>query len=101
MFKYWSIKKYGSKLLPLLEKQFGQHAYYTPSQVRSTVYQKNFDPTYLPLGYILFVEPNLLKQVLSKEFPNINTTEFKHEIITYLHRKSYSGYLDVLQKIVA
>ncbi len=101
MFKYWSLKKYGTKFLPTLEKQFGQHNFYTPSQVRSTVYCKNFDPQFLPLAYVLFVEPKLLNELLAKEFPQIDIEKYKREILEYLDRKSYSGYLSVLENIVA
>ncbi|WP_286235216.1 DUF6559 family protein [Thalassotalea sediminis] len=97
MFKYWSIKKYGSKLLPLLEKQYGVNNFYTASQIRTVVYQKDFNPEYLPLGYILFLNPNDLNAVLDKEFPKVNVAEYKKEILTYLERKSYRGFLQILQ----
>ncbi len=101
MFKYWSLKKYGSKLLPQLEKKFGEHEFYTPSQVRATVYQKDFNPSYLPLGYILFVEPTLSRQIIAKEFPEIDVQEYKKEILSYLEGKSYNGYLQILDTVAA
>jgi len=101
MFKYWSIKKYGTKLLPILEKQFGPQQYYTASQVRSTVYLQNFDPKYLPLGYMLFVDPFKLNALFTKEFPQINILDYKREILFYLDRKSYKGYLKILKNITA
>ncbi|OKY27937.1 MULTISPECIES: DUF6559 family protein [Thalassotalea] len=97
MFKYWSIKKYGSKLLPLLEKQYGVQDAYTASQIRTVVYQKDFNPEYLPLGYILFLDQNDLNTVLDKEFPSLNVAEYKKEILTYLEQKSYRGFLQILQ----
>lgn len=101
MFKYWSLKKYGTKFLPALEKQFGQLDFYTPSQVRSTVYCKDFDPQFLPLAYLLFVEPKLLNELFQKEFPQIDIEKYKREIVSYLEKKSYAGYLSVLQNIAA
>ncbi len=101
MFKYWSLKKYGNKLLPRLEKQFGHQTFYTPSQVRTVVYQKDFDPTFLPLGYILFVNPHLLNEVMEKEFPLIDINEYRREILAYLDRKSYQGYLQVLKQVTS
>ena len=60
MFKYSSIKKYGNKLLPALEKKFGNKTYFSASEVRSTVYKKNFNPAFLPLGYIISLHPDEL-----------------------------------------
>lgn len=97
MFKYWSIKKYGSKLLPQLEKHYGENTFYTASQIRTIVYKKDFNPSYLPLGYILFLDPIKLDQVLAKEFPEVKVSEYKKEILTFLEKKSYNGYLKVLQ----
>ncbi len=97
MFKYWSIKKYGVKLLPYLEKYYGENTFYTRSQIRTIVYKKNFNPDYLPLGYLLFINPSDVKKVISLEFPHINIAHYKHEILSYLDKKSYQGYLKILQ----
>lgn len=97
MFKYWSIKKYGSKLLPLLEKQYGTRQYYSSSQIRTVIYRKDFDPSYLPLGYILFLDPHSLEDVLKAEFPDIKIAEYKKDILKYLEKKSYRGFLQILQ----
>jgi hypothetical protein len=96
MFKYYSIKKYGAKLLPALEKRYGEKAHYSSSEVRATVYQNNFNPKYLPLAYILFLEQNALKNVLYTEYPELNISQYKQEIVTYLNQKRYSGYLQKL-----
>jgi len=93
MFKYWSLKKYDSKLLPQLIKQYGRQEFYSPSQVRTIVYKKDFDPQFLPLGYILFVRPDLVSETIEKEFPQLQIAEYKKEIGQYLTRKSYKGYL--------
>ncbi|GLX77087.1 hypothetical protein tinsulaeT_04270 [Thalassotalea insulae] len=97
MFTYWSLKKYGNKLLPQLIKHYGQQAYYSPSQIRTIVYRKDFNPKFLPLGYILFAAPEALQGIMAKEFPQINIADYKREILSYLEGKSYSGYLQVLQ----
>jgi len=97
MLKYWSIKKYGSKLLPMLEQRYGKHTYYTASQVRTTVYQKDFDPKYLPLGYILFLESDELNTVMADEFPGLSVTKYKKDMVEFLASKSYQGYLKILQ----
>ncbi len=96
MFKYYSIKKYGEKLLPALEKRYGVKNYYSSSEVRATVYQNNFNPKYLPLAYLLFLEQSALKNVLYAEYPELNISQYKQEILTYLDRKRYNGYLQKL-----
>ena len=97
MFKYWSIKKYGKKLLPYLEKKFGKRDFYSASEIRTIVYQKDFNPNYLPLGYLLFLDPKEAQQIFSTEFPQLKINEYKQEILNYLDKKSYQGYLQVLQ----
>lgn len=101
MFKYWSIKKYGCKLLPQLEKRYGKKAYYSPHQVRATVYQCDFSPKYLPLGYLLFTQGSELNFALATEFPELDIHAFKNEILTYLETKSYKGYILTLQQSAA
>jgi len=96
MFKYWSIKKYGSKLLPLLEKRYGVKKHYTTNEIRTLVYRKSFNPKYLPLAYILFLEGNELTAVMEKEFPLISIAAYKKEILNILDKKSYQGYLQIL-----
>jgi hypothetical protein len=98
MFKYWSIKRYGTKLLPTLERNFGCKDYYTASEVRTTVFKNNFSSNYLPLGYLLFLDDISLKEAMYIEFPQINISEYRQEISSYLASKSYHGYLQVLQK---
>ena len=100
MFKYWSIKRYGTKLLPTLERNFGCKEYYTPSEIRMTVFKNNFSPKYLPLGYILFLNDNTLKETMYIEFPHVNICEYRQEISNYLDSKSYHGYLQVLHQAV-
>ena len=96
MFKYWSIKKYGTKLLPKLEKRYGKQMYYTAHQVRATIYQESFNPVYLPLGYLLFLERDELKATFTNEFSDLNIHQYKKEILDYLNTKSYQGYLQKL-----
>ncbi|MFD2166398.1 hypothetical protein ACFSJY_08965 [Thalassotalea euphylliae] len=98
MFRYWSIKRYGTCFLPTLEKRYGKLPYYNAHQIRSTVYQKDFNPEFLPLAYMLFLTPSELSSVLSAEFPDLNVEEYKLDIISYLQSKSYQGYLNVLQQ---
>ena len=96
MFKHYAIKKYGNKLLPTLQKRYGKQAYYTSSQIRSTVYQCNFQPYYLPLGYLLFLEPIHLTSIMQEEFPNTCIENFKKEIRDYLSQRKYHGSLQLL-----
>lgn len=98
MFKYWSIKKYGNKLLPLLEKRYGVKDFYTPSEIRTTVYQRDFNPHYLPLGYLLFLNRADIKSIFAKEFPLICPESYKREILAYLHAKQYLGFLHLLNQ---
>lgn len=97
MFKYWSIKKYGKKLHPTLQKRFGEQRFYSASQVRETIYKFDFNPEFLPLGYILFLESNELNTTLKNEFPDININQYKKEMLEYLHSRSYDGDLQVLE----
>jgi len=96
MLKYWSIKKYGSKLLPLLEKRYGIKKYYTTNEIRTVIYRKSFNPKYLPLAYILFLESSELSKIMAKEFPSLVIANYKKEILTILNKRSYQGYLQVL-----
>jgi len=100
MFKYWSIKRYGTKLLPALVKRFGIKDSYSASEIRSTIFTKNFSPKYLPLGYILFLDDISLKETMYVEFPQVNVSEYRKEILNYLDSKSYNGYLQVLHRAI-
>ncbi|GAA6205330.1 hypothetical protein [Thalassotalea sp. SU-HH00458] len=97
MFKYWSLKKYGTKLLPYLEKRFGKRDFYSASEIRTIVYQQDFNPKYLPLGYILFLDPKAIETTFHNEFPQLNITEYKQEILGYINKKHFQGALKVLQ----
>lgn len=96
MFKYTAIKKYGYKLFPLLQKHYGEQNFYTASQIRTTVYQCNFNPKFLPLGYLLFLEPTLLSQLMSDEFPSVCINNYKKDIRDYLDKRKYHGHLQAL-----
>jgi hypothetical protein len=96
MFKRTAIKKYGKVLLPKLQQRYGEHAFYNASQVRSTVYQCNFNPNYLPLGYILFLKPCELTDIITKEFPDLCIQQYKQEMKSYLNERKYYGYLKLL-----
>jgi len=100
VFKYWSIKRYGTKLLPTLERHFGCKNYYTASEIRTTIFKNNFSSKYLPLGYILFLDEISLKETMHIEFPQICIGEYRKEISNYLEGKSYHGYLQVLHQSV-
>ncbi|QBG35326.1 DUF6559 family protein [Litorilituus sediminis] len=101
MLKHAAIKKYGKKLLPKLQERYGNHNFYSASQVRATVYQCNFNPKYLPLGYLLFLEENALTKILSIEFPDLCIDDYKAEMCSYLDRKKYHGSLSQLIEEVA
>lgn len=96
MFKYRAIKKYGKKLLPKLEKRFGAQEFYNASQIRSTVYQCNFNPKHLPLGYLLFLEKSELNAVIEREFPDLCIHQYQRETSEFLTKKNYNGYLSIL-----
>jgi len=96
MFKRRAIKKYGNQLLPKLQQRYGEQTFYNASQVRATVYQCNFNPTYLPLGYLLFLDTCALNEVISKEFPELSIRDYKQEIKNYLSDRKYYGYLKLL-----
>ncbi|WP_286261724.1 DUF6559 family protein [Thalassotalea atypica] len=96
MFKYWSLKKYGTKLLPLLEKRYGKQHFYSRHQIRATIYQGDFEPQFLPLGYLLFLKSSELNNVLVSEFPGLDIQQFRTEILEYLDNKQYQGYLEKL-----
>ena len=94
MFTRLAIKKYVSKLRPTLEKRYGIQTHYTSSQVRATVFQKDFSPRFLPLGYIMCLDTDELQQALKTEFPDIDIIEYKAEVMTYLNDSSI--YLDLV-----
>lgn len=96
MLKYYSLKKYGKKFLPALEKRYGKKKNYTASEVRATVYQRDFNPKYLPLAYSLYLDQNMLSRVLYTEFPELDISQYKSDISTYLSKKSYRGPLQNL-----
>jgi len=96
MFKRRAIKKYGNQLLPKLQKRYGENTFYNASQVRSTIYQCNFNPSYLPLGYILFLDSCELNTVITTEFPNLCIRKYKEEMKDYLSERKYYGYLKLL-----
>lgn len=96
MLKRRAIKKYGNQLLPKLQKRYGEQTFYNASQVRSTIYQCNFNPSYLPLGYLLFLDSSALNEVTATEFPELCMRKYKHEIKAYLSNRKYYGYLKLL-----
>lgn len=101
MLKHAAIKKYGKKLLPKLQERYGKHNFYTASQVRATVYQCNFNPKFLPLGYLLFLQQEALQEILAIEFPDLCINNYKAEMRNYLDRKKYHGSLALLTEEVA
>ena len=83
----------------MLIKHYGEQEFFTPSQIRTVVYRKDFDPKYLPLGYMLCAEPAAVKQVMKKEFPQIDINAYKSEIVGYLEKQKDRGYFQVLQQV--
>ncbi|TPH18994.1 DUF6559 family protein [Litorilituus lipolyticus] len=96
MLKHAAIKKYGKKLLPQLQKRYGQQEFYTASQIRATVYQCSFNPKYLPLGYLLFMEHEQLKDIIAAEFPQLCMEQYKTEMQSYLTERKFHGELQAL-----
>ncbi len=96
MLKRRAIKKYGKQLLPRLQQRYGEQTFYNASQVRATVYQCNFNPKYLPLGYLLFLDSCSLNKVAATEFPELCMKEYKQEIKDYLSKRKYYGNLTLL-----
>jgi len=96
MLKHAAIKKYGNKLLPRLQQRYGDQLFYTASQIRATVYQCNFNPQFLPLGYLLFLDPPLLIQLMREEFPTVCIQGYKKDIRDYLDKRKYHGHLQLL-----
>ena len=96
MFKRRAIKKYGNHLLPKLQKRYGIRTYYSASQVRATIYQCNFNSSYLPLGYLLFLDTCALSKVVSIEFPELCIDKYKQDMKKYLDDRKYYGYLKLL-----
>lgn len=82
--------------MPALINRFGEKEYYTPSEVRSTVYHKNFNPKYLPLAYLLYLDKNDLKNVIYIEYPELDIEQYTIEINDYITRKKYSEYFQRL-----
>jgi hypothetical protein len=97
LLKFRAIKKYGAKLMTALENRFGAKKYYTPSEVRSTVYQKNFNPKYLPLAYLLYLDKNDLKNVIFTEYPELDIEQYTIEINDYISQKKYGEYFQRLK----
>ncbi len=96
MFKQRAIRKYGNKLLPKLQKRYGEQKYYNASQVRATVYQCDFNPKFLPLGYLLFLDKCSLNEVMSVEFPELSIRQYKQDMQRYLDQHQYYGHLKLL-----
>ncbi len=96
MLKHAAIKRYGKRLQPKLNQRYGKQEFYSPSQVRATVYQCSFNPKYLPLGYLLFLEPSDLTEIISDEFPELCINKYKVEMRAYLDNRKYHGSLETL-----
>lgn len=93
MFKHRKIRKYERKLLPSLVKRYGIQPTYNARQVRATVYQCDFAPQHLPLGYMLFLEPGECRKVLQSEFPNLSISDYRDEISDKLKNKQLHIHL--------
>ena len=84
MLSQWSIKRYINRLNIKLEQRFGQQVSYSASQVRTVVYQRNFNPKHLALGYIIALNEHDLSDVLSNEFPDLCKSTYIKQIISTL-----------------
>lgn len=93
MLKYWHIKKYGEHLASKLAKRYGEKDFYTASQIRATVYQCNYKPSYLPLGYLLYLDKANVEEVFANEFSDLCINEYKNDMLAYLNKKQYNGRL--------
>ncbi len=96
MFKYSSIKRYGKRLHPKLVKRFGEKKFYSSSQIRSTVYQCDFNPEYLPLGYLLFLEKNASQEIITLEFPQLCLITYKKNLLDCLKSRDSEVFSEVL-----
>lgn len=97
MFKYWAIKKYGDKLHKKLQQRYGVTPHYSAHQIRATVYQGNFNPEYLPLGYILYLEHSAINAVFAAEFPEIAIQAYKNELLSYLDSRKDNSLVFTLK----
>lgn len=96
MFNRFSVKRYIKKLRPLLEKQYGQRNTYSASQVRTTVFKKNFDTKYLPLAYIMCLNKDDIRTVLNVEFPELCVTDFEQTIKNLIDSPEISQHFNTL-----
>ena len=105
MFSQRSVKKYINKLTPRLEKRYGKQVNYSASQVRTTVYQRDFNPSHLALGYIIALNEHDLAAVLKIEYPDLSVTKYMNDVIDTIGTKTLSqdndfrlaqGYVDKL-----
>jgi hypothetical protein len=83
-FRNYSINKYDRLLQKKLTKRYGFRHYYTAHQVRATVYQCCFNTKYLPLGYLIYLSPSELRDVMMSEFPELNIVIYKKQFDQYL-----------------
>lgn len=97
MFKKYAIKKYGDRLPTKLKERYGEQEFYSARQIRATVFQCNFNPTYLPLAYLLFLDKTALLVTLKNEYPELSVQQYKEEIKDYLTQRKYYGCLEILR----
>ena len=79
MFKYLAIRRYQKRLVPILKRRFPETKQFTASQIRTVVYQEDFSPKLLPLGYMMLLSGSELSGVLDLEFPELDTKAFMQE----------------------
>jgi len=84
MLNKFAIKRYANKLLPTLNKRYGTSEKYSAHQIRETIFKCGFNPKYLPLAYILYIEKEQLIPILAIEYPELDITSFRKEICYYL-----------------
>lgn len=97
MFRKLSVKRYIKKLRPVLEKQYGQRSSYSASQIRETVFKKDFNTKYLPLAYIMCLRKDELATVLGVEFPNLCITNFELNVRNLVDSPEISQHFNTLR----
>lgn len=73
------LKKFLIHLKRLLRKRYGRSRHYTKAQVERTVEQEKLDGKFLWHGYLCFVDPAIINQVILGDQP-VDTEEVLSDI---------------------
>jgi hypothetical protein len=87
MFTPRKLHHYFSLLPKKLQKRYGIRATYNAHQVRATVFHCDFNPNYLPLGYVLFLPAEQASAVIQKEFPDFSMAALFEQINQFTKKK--------------